>query len=640
MRHLLDPCLPTGTFEGAWERQQKTLPSLTCQMRQEWKIIVVGGGLAGSSVAATLAEQGFQVRLITFHDSPRRAHSVAAQGGINAAKSMKRDDREGINQLFKDTVRGGDFRAREASCLRLAEISSSIIDQCVAQGVPFAREYDGTLATRRFGGALISRTFYARGQTGQQLLYGAYQALMRQVANKTVELLPRRDVLELVKVQGLIRGVVSRNLLNGKLEVYRAHAVLLATGGYSNVYFLSTNSIKSNASAIWRAHRQGAFFANPSFTQIHPTCIPAGDVYQSKLTLMSESLRNDGRIWLPRQLGDERNPSQIPESQRDYFLERLYPRYGNLVPRDVASRRIKAFCDAGLGVGNEGRSVYLDLRDAIRMKGIEEIKAKYGNLTEMYQRIVGEDPLSMPMRIYPAPHYSMGGLWVDYNLMSTLPGLFVLGEANCTVHGANRLGANALLQCLTDGYCIAPSSINAWLAAKTFSASQLEIDEACNDAVLCARRRIDDLIKVQGKTPVDVFHRKLGEIMIDKCGISRNQSGLEEGLRQIKALQYEFHQDVRISPEVSCPNPELEKGLRVADFFELAQLMLTDALSREESCGAHFREEYQTIEGEAMRDDERFSHIAAWEYVSNSKSIKHLEKLSFKDCKPNKRSYK
>ena len=442
------------------------------------KIVVVGGGLSGSAAAATLAQQGYPVKLITYQDSPRRAHSVAAQGGINAARPTDNDVDNSIQQFFEDTVRGGDFRAREASCQRLAEISSSIIDQCVAQGVPFAREYDGTLATRRFGGALVSRTFYARGQTGQQLLYGAYQALMSQVACQRVELLPRRDVLELIKVNGLIRGVISRNLVTGKIEVHKAQAVILATGGYSNVYFLSTNSMKSNATAIWRAHRQGAFFANPCFTQIHPTCIPTGDAYQSKLTLMSESLRNDGRIWLPKKINDERLPSLIPDSERDYFLERLYPTYGNMVPRDIASRRAREICQAGFGVGPDRRSVFLDLRDAVRSQGSAVIKSKYGNLLEMYERIMGEDPLSMPMRIYPAPHYTMGGLWVDYNLMSTVPGLFVVGEANCTVHGANRLGANALLQCLADGYFIAPASISKWLSGHDFSTSKETPDRA------------------------------------------------------------------------------------------------------------------------------------------------------------------
>ena len=640
MSYSLDPCLPLGNLDGAWERIRKSLPSIPLEKRNEFHIVVVGGGLAGSSSAATLAEQGFQVTLITYSDSPRRAHSVAAQGGINAAKQIREDDCDGVNELFVDTLRGGDFRAREASCRRLAEISSSIIDQCVAQGVPFAREYDGLLSTRRFGGALVSRTFYARGQTGQQLLYGAYQSLMRQVARRRIQLLPRRDVIEFIKLNGVIRGVVSRNLLNGKLEVCRAHAVILATGGYSNVYFLSTNSLKSNASAIWRAHKQGAFFANPSFTQIHPTCIPVGGEYQSKLTLMSESLRNDGRIWLPKRNSDKRNPSDISESERDYFLERLYPSYGNMVPRDVASRRAKELCDRGFGVGHDGRSVYLDLRDAIQSKGSEEIKSKYGNLLEMYERITGEDPLSMPMRIYPAPHYTMGGLWVDYNLMSTLPGLFVLGEANCTVHGANRLGANALLQCLADGYFIAPSSINSWLAGQTFSTTSSETEQACQDAMKTARKRIDDLTNVQGTLSVDTFHRELGELMIKRCGIIRNESGLLAGLEEVKSLEQKFHHQVRIPSDTDCPNPELEKALRVEDFLELAQLMLYDALSRKESCGAHFREKYQTAEGEALRDDENYSHIAAWEHVSGSDSIKHLENLSFRLLKLNKRSYK
>ncbi len=640
MSHLPDPCLPTGVCDGAWQRIQTSLPSIPVEKKNGMQIVVVGGGLSGSSAAATLAEQGFHVKLITYHDSPRRAHSVAAQGGINAAKSIEEDNLDGINELFKDTVRGGDFRAREATCRRLAEISGSIIDQCVAQGVPFAREYEGVLATRRFGGAVVSRTFYARGQTGQQLLYGAYQALMRQVANQRVELLPRRDVLELIKVNGVIRGVVSRNLLSGKLEVFRAHAVILATGGYSNVYFLSTNSLKSNATAIWRAHKQGAFFANPSFTQIHPTCIPLGDKYQSKLTLMSESLRNDGRIWLPKQINDKRHPSDIPELQRDYFLERLYPSYGNMVPRDVASRRAKELCDAGFGVGVDGRSVYLDLRDAILRKGPQEIKSKYGNLIDMYERIVGEDPLAMPMRIYPAPHYTMGGLWVDYHLMSTLPGLFVLGEANCTVHGANRLGANALLQCLADGYFIAPSSVTAWLAGQTFSPSSQEIDNACIEAMAKAQKRIDDLVKVKGGIPVDDFHRKLGKIMINRCGIIRDERGLRSGLKEVNELKNQFHNEVRVPFEVDCPNPELEKAMRVADFLELAHLMLSDALSREESCGAHFREEYQTKEGEALRDDENYSHIAVWEFVRGASSIKHVEGLSFSAIQPDKRSYR
>ncbi|AAP99743.1 MULTISPECIES: fumarate reductase/succinate dehydrogenase flavoprotein subunit [Prochlorococcus] len=640
MSNSLDPCLPSGPLKGAWGRILEKSISIKPERKEDMSIVVVGSGLAGSAAAATLAEQGYRIRLIIFNDSPRRSHSVAAQGGINAARPLRLGDEDGIDQLFKDTLRGGDFRSREAGCQRLAEISSSIVDQCVAQGVPFAREYDGSLATRRFGGALISRTFYARGQTGQQLLYGAYQALMRQVASGKVELLTRRDVLELVKVNGKARGVVCRNLLNGDIEVYRAQAVILATGGYSNVYFLSTNSMKSNASAIWRTHRQGAFFANPCFTQIHPTCIPVGGPYQSKLTLMSESLRNDGRIWLHKLAKDRRCPSSIPEEERDYFLERLYPTYGNLVPRDVASRRTKELCDAGFGVGIDGRSVYLDLRDAILSKGSDVIRSKYGNLLEMYERIVGEDPFKMPMRIYPAPHYTMGGLWVDYNLMSTIPGLFVIGEANCTVHGANRLGANALLQCLSDGYFIVPTSITTWLAEHGSSNSSKEIDIACKEAVSRVRRRISNLTKIQGSVSVDMFHRKLGEIMINRCGITRNKTGLEAGLNEVRFLQDQFYQDVRIPYGVDCPNPELEKALRVSDFFELSLLMLTDALERNESCGAHFREEFQTQAGEAMRNDSEYSHIAAWQYVENSKPIKHCEKLSFTSLKPNTRSYK
>ncbi len=631
--------LPLGQLDGAWEKIKNNFPSINSESKNQKSIIVVGGGLSGASAAATLAEQGYQVSLITYNDSPRRAHSVAAQGGINAAKAKKGDDVDVIKELFADTLRGGDYRAREAECQRLAEISSSIIDKCVAQGVPFAREYNGKLATRRFGGALISRTFYARGQTGQQLLYGAYQALMCQVSNHRVRLLTRRDVLELIKVDGVINGVITRNLIDGKLEIYLAQAVILATGGYSNIYFLSTNSMKSNASAIWRAHKQGAFFANPCFTQIHPTCIPAGDAYQSKLTLMSESLRNDGRIWLPKQIQDRRLPSEIPESQRDYFLERIYPAYGNMVPRDVASRRAKELCDAGFGVGNDGRSVYLDLGDAIIKKGADVIKSKYGNLIDMYERIVGEDPLSMPMRIYPAPHYTMGGLWVDYNLMSTIPGLFVIGEANCTVHGANRLGANALLQCLADGYNIVPFSITSWLENNICSSSPQKINTACKEALAKVRKRIDALITAKGSIPVDIFHRQLGEIMIERCGISRNKSGLKNGLKEVKELQTKFHQQVRIPTEIDCPNSELEKALKVADFFELAQLMLTDALTREESCGAHFREEHQTSKGEAKRNDEKFSHISAWEYIDNTKSVKHIEPLIFTEFSPTTRSY-
>ncbi|MCH2566797.1 MAG: fumarate reductase/succinate dehydrogenase flavoprotein subunit [Prochlorococcus sp. ALOHA_A2.0_51] len=638
MNGLPDPRLPSGTIADAWNRTQGSLPLISPSRKRELQLLVVGTGLAGASAAATLAEQGYQVRVISFHDSPRRAHSVAAQGGINAARPLLVDG-DSVSRLFADTLRGGDFRAREAGCQRLAEISSAIIDQCVAQGVPFAREYDGTLSTRRMGGASVSRTFYARGQTGQQLLCGAYQALMRQVALGQVELLCRRDVLELIKVDGVARGVVCRDLLSGELEVHTAQAVLLATGGYSNVYFLSTNALKSNASAIWRAHRQGALFANPCFTQIHPTCIPSGDPYQSKRTLMSESLRNDGRVWLPSDSGDQRSAVEIPEAQRDYFLERQYPAYGNMVPRDVASRRARELCKAGHGVGPGGQAFYLDLSDAISSQGREVIVERYGNLLEMYERITGEDPLLTPMRISPAPHYTMGGLWVDYYLMSSIPGLFVLGEANFSEHGANRLGASALMQALADGYFIAPATVTAWLAGHTtrpVAGDHL----ACREALARASGRIELLLKGAGQRSVDSFHRELGAVMIDRCGISRDAEGLRAGLADVALLEQRFHAEVSIPGEVQGPNPELEKGLRVADFFGMAKLMLRDALAREESCGAHFREEHQTEEGEARRDDENFAHIAAWEDRGRAEPIRHAEPLNFTSLKPSQRSYR
>jgi succinate dehydrogenase / fumarate reductase flavoprotein subunit len=637
MSDLHDPRLPEGTIADAWRRTQESLPLISPRRKQELQLLVVGTGLAGASAAATLAEQGYQVRVISFHDSPRRAHSVAAQGGINAARPMAVDG-DSISRLFVDTLRGGDFRAREAGCQRLAEISSSIIDQCVAQGVPFAREYGGTLATRSFGGALVSRTFYARGQTGQQLLYGAYQALMRQVALGRVELLCRRDVLEIIKVDGVARGVVCRDLLSGALEVHTAQAVLLATGGYSNVYFLSTNALKSNTSAIWRAHCQGALFANPCFTQIHPTCIPSGDTYQSKLTLMSESLRNDGRVWLSACSGDTRPANEIPDAERDYFLERQYPAYGNMVPRDVASRRARELCNAGHGVGPGGRSVYLDLRDAIMSQGREVIEARYGNLLEMYERITGEDAFTTPMRIYPAPHYTMGGLWVDYHLMSSIPGLFVLGEANFSEHGANRLGASALMQGLADGYFIAPATVTAWLAGHL--TPHIAVDHpACLEALARVRGRIELLLQEVGTRSVDSFHRELGAVMIDRCGISRDADGLRNGLVEVALLEQHFHSEVSVPGGAQGPNPELEKALRVDDFFSLAKLMLRDALAREESCGAHFREEHQTEEGEARRDDENFAHIAAWEYRDSAEPIRHAEALNFTSLTPSKRSY-
>ena len=638
MTALPNARIPTGPIADAWRRTKEELPLISPLRKGQLKVLVVGTGLAGASAAATLAQQGYQVTVLSFHDSPRRAHSVAAQGGINAARSVAVDG-DSVSRLFADTLKGGDFRAREAGCQRLAEISSGIIDQCVAQGVPFAREYGGSLATRSFGGALVSRTFYARGQTGQQLLYGAYQAMMRQVELGHIRLLTRRDVLELITVDGVARGVVARHLLDGELEIYTANTVVLCTGGYSNVYFLSTNALKSNASAIWRAHCKGAFFANPCFTQIHPTCIPSGDAFQSKLTLMSESLRNDGRIWLPKQAGDKRAAAEIPEEERDYFLERMYPTYGNMTPRDVASRRARELCNDGRGVGPAGRSVYLDLTDAIDRDGKEAIAARYGNLMTMYERISGEDPYSTPMRIYPAPHYTMGGLWVDYQLMSSIPGLFVLGEANYSEHGANRLGASALMQGLADGYFIAPATVTAFLASTPSEDIQPD-HPACREALQNTQARIDSLLATDGNTSVDSFHRELGALMIDRCGISRNAKGLREGISQVQTLQQRFQTEVRVPGEAAGPNAELEKALRLNDFFGLAQLMLRDALAREESCGAHFREEHQTSEGEACRDDENFAHIAAWEHNGTGEPIRHAETLQFTALQPSTRSYK
>ncbi|MCB4394419.1 fumarate reductase/succinate dehydrogenase flavoprotein subunit [Synechococcus sp. HB1133] len=633
-----DPRIPSGPLADAWRRTREGLPLISPLRKGQMDVLIVGTGLAGASAAATLAQQGYRVTVLSFHDSPRRAHSVAAQGGINAARSVAVDG-DSVSRLFADTLKGGDFRAREAGCQRLAEISSGIIDQCVAQGVPFAREYGGSLATRSFGGALVSRTFYARGQTGQQLLYGAYQALMRQVELGRIDLLTRRDVLELITVDGVARGVVARHLLSGELEVHTARTVLLCTGGYSNVYFLSTNALKSNTSAIWRAHRKGALFANPCFTQIHPTCIPSGDVFQSKLTLMSESLRNDGRVWLPKNPGETRPPDAIPEGERDYFLERLYPTYGNMTPRDVASRRARELCNAGQGVGPGGRSVYLDLTDAIKAEGRDAIATRYGNLMTMYERISGDDPYSKPMRIYPAPHYTMGGLWVDYHLMSSVPGLFVLGEANYSEHGANRLGASALMQGLADGYFIAPSTVTAWLASRP--TEDVPTDHpACREALESTRTRISQLLNSKGNTPVDSFHRELGSVMIDRCGISRHADGLQEGLQQVRSLELRFDTEVRVPGDASGPNAELEKALRVKDFFGLAQLMLRDALAREESCGAHFREEHQSEDGEARRDDVNFAHIAAWEHNTDGEPIRHSEPLQFTTLQPSTRSYK
>ena len=634
----LDPRVPTGAVEAAWQCCRSDLPLISPPNKRRLRLLVVGSGLAGASAAASLAEQGYRVQLLTYHDSPRRAHSVAAQGGINAARNYANDG-DSVQRLFRDTVKGGDFRAREAGCHRLAEISGAIIDQCVAQGVPFAREYGGTLATRSFGGAQVSRTFYARGQTGQQLLYGAYQALMRQVGAGRVELLTRRDMLELITVDGVARGVVSRHQLSGALEVFTAHAVLLASGGYSNVYFLSTNAVKSNASAILAAHRRGAWFANPCFTQIHPTCIPSGDPGQSKLTLMSESLRNDGRLWVPARPGDGRPPAAIPEAERDYFLERQYPAFGNMVPRDVASRRARELCLAGQGVGPGARAVYLDLAEAIERDGLPAIEARYGNLLQMYERITGEDPRCVPLRIYPAPHYTMGGLWVDYHLMSTVPGLFVLGEANFSEHGANRLGASALMQGLADGTFIAPATVTAWLAGVAHP--EVTPDHpACREALAAVAARIDALRAIGGGRPVDAFHRALGALMIDTCGISRSGPALERGLAELAALQVAFRQDLAL-PDPGTPiDPELEKALRLEDFLALAELMLRDALAREESCGAHFREEHQSESGEARRDDARFAHIAAWEHRPGAPPRRHLEPLQYSAISPSERNYR
>jgi succinate dehydrogenase / fumarate reductase flavoprotein subunit len=634
----LDPRVPAGAVETAWQRCRSDLPLISPPNKRRLRLLVVGSGLAGASAAASLAEQGYGVQLLTYHDSPRRAHSVAAQGGINAARNDANDG-DSVQRLFRDTVKGGDFRAREAGCHRLAELSVAIIDQCVAQGVPFAREYGGTLATRSFGGAQVSRTFYARGQTGQQLLYGAYQALMRQVAAGRVELLPRRDMLELITVDGVARGVVSRHQLSGALEVFTANAVLLASGGYSNVYFLSTNAVKSNASAILAAHRRGAWLANPCFTQIHPTCIPSGDPGQSKLTLMSESLRNDGRLWVPARPGDGRPPAAIPEAERDYFLERQYPAFGNMVPRDVASRRARELCLAGHGVGPGARAVYLDLAEAIARDGLPAIETRYGNLLQMYERITGEDPRCAPLRIYPAPHYTMGGLWVDYHLMSTVPGLFVLGEANFSEHGANRLGASALMQGLADGTFIAPATVTAYLAGVAQPAVTPD-HPACREALAAVAARIEALRAIGGGRPVDAFHRALGALMIDTCGISRNSPALVRGLEELAALQAAFREDLAL-PDPGTPiDPELEKALRLEDFLALAELMLRDALAREESCGAHFREEHQSEGGEARRDDDRFAHIAAWEYRPGAPPQRHHEPLHYTALSPSERSYR
>ena len=631
--------VPSGPIEQSWDKHKFELKLINPSNKRKYNIIVVGSGLAGGAAAASLGELGYNVQCFCYQDSPRRAHSIAAQGGINAAKNYHNDG-DSVFRLFYDTVKGGDFRAREGNVYRLAQVSVNIIDQCVAQGVPFAREYGGLLDNRSFGGAQVSRTFYARGQTGQQLLLGAYQALERQIGHGTVKMYPRMDMLDLIVVDGQARGIVTRSLYDGKIEVHVGDAVVLATGGYGNVFYLSTNAKGCNATAIWRAYRRGALFANPCFTQIHPTCMPVAGEYQSKLTLMSESLRNDGRIWVPKKPGDKRPPASIPENERDYYLERRYPSFGNLVPRDIASRAAKAECDAGHGVGESGLGVYLDFTDAIQRLGKHKIAERYGNLFEMYERITGEDPYKVPMRIYPASHYTMGGLWVDYNLMSTIPGLFVLGEANFSDHGANRLGASALMQGLADGYFIIPYTIGNYLA--TAKPAKVAADApAAKEAVANAAAITKKLLNGNGKRTVDSFHRELGKIVWDYCGMARNEAGLKKALSLIPPLREEFWKNVRVLGANEEFNQSLEKAGRVADFFELAELMCLDALDRKESCGGHFREEYQTPEGEALRDDTNYSYVAAWGYQGQGRApALTKESLTFNYVKPSQRSYK
>ncbi|HET6835334.1 MAG TPA: fumarate reductase/succinate dehydrogenase flavoprotein subunit, partial [Acidimicrobiales bacterium] len=630
---------PEGSIEDRWTRHRFDMKLVAPHNRRRFDVIIVGTGLAGASAAATLGEQGYNVQVFTYHDSPRRAHSIAAQGGINAAKNYKGDG-DSIERLFYDTIKGGDFRSRESNVYRLAEVSVDIIDQCVAQGVPFAREYGGLLDNRSFGGTQVSRTFYARGQTGQQLLLGAYQQMMHQVHVGTVKLHTRSEMLDLVVRDGRAVGIVVRDMVTGQVTSHSAHAVLLCTGGYSNVFYLSTNAKYCNATAIWRAHRRGALFANPCFTQIHPTCIPASDEFQSKLTLMSESLRNDGRIWVPEDADDKRSPDQIPESDRDYFLERKYPSFGNLVPRDVASRNAKAVVDQGRGVGPLRNGVYLGFSGAISRLGEGTIRERYGNLFDMYERITDEDPYQVPMRIYPAVHYTMGGLWVDYQLMSNVPGLFVLGEANFSDHGANRLGASALMQGLADGYFVISYTVANYLAGLLGEPAVPTDDPAFANAERSVGDTVARLLSINGTSSVDHYHRELGKIMWDYCGMARNRSGLEKALSEIPALREEFWKDVRVLGGPAL-NQSLEKATRVADFFELGELMVRDALHREESCGGHFREESQTEDGEALRDDEHFAYVGAWEWTGKGNDpALHREPLEFEYVKLTQRSYK
>ncbi|MDR3681647.1 MAG: fumarate reductase/succinate dehydrogenase flavoprotein subunit [Flavipsychrobacter sp.] len=656
----LNSKIPAGPLESKWKTYKSTCKLVNPANKRQLEIIVIGTGLAGASAAASLGEMGYKVKAFCFQDSPRRAHSIAAQGGINAAKNYQNDG-DSTYRLFYDTVKGGDYRAREGNVYRLAEVSASIIDQCVAQGVPFAREYGGLLSNRSFGGTQVQRTFYAAGQTGQQLLIGAYQALERQVSLGNVEMYSRHEMMEVVKIDGVARGIIARNLVTGELERHFGHAVLLCSGGYGNVFYLSTNAMGSNVSAAWKAHKQGAFFGNPCFTQIHPTCIPVSGDHQSKLTLMSESLRNDGRIWVPKQKGDNRKATDIPEEERDYYLERRYPAFGNLVPRDVASRAAKERCDEGYGVGASKMAVYLDFAAAImrygkieankqgqhnadaaavRTLGEAVVKEKYGNLFEMYEKITGEDPYKVPMRIYPAVHYTMGGLWVDYELMTTVPGLYALGEANFSDHGANRLGASALMQGLADGYFVIPYTMGNNLA-DDIRTKAIPTDHA---AFVAAEKEVSDrinkLMSIKGKTSVEAFHKKLGKIMWEKCGMARNAKGLTEAIAEIQALKKEFWSDVRIPGDINEFNPELDKAGRVADFIELGELMCKDALNRNESCGGHFREEYQTPDGEAMRQDDLYSYVAAWEYKGESQEELHKEELIFDVVHPSQRSYK
>ena len=637
---MLDAKIPDGALDKKWSNYKSKIPLVSPANKQKQTVIIIGTGLAGASAASSMAEMGYNVKAFCFQDSPRRAHSIAAQGGINAAKNYQNDG-DSIYRLFYDTIKGGDYRSREANVHRLAEVSGNIIDQCVAQGVPFAREYGGTLDNRSFGGVQVSRTFYARGQTGQQLLLGAYSSLSRQIEKGKVQMFTKHEMVDIVLVDGHAKGIIARNLITGELEKHASNAVVLATGGYGNVYYLSTNAMGSNATAAWKAYKKGAMFSNPCFAQIHPTCIPVSGDYQSKLTLMSESLRNDGRIWVSKKKSDKRSPDQIPESERDYYLERRYPAFGNLVPRDIASRAAKERCDAGYGAGETGQSVYLDFADAIKDQGKNIVQTKYGNLFDMYNKITGEDPYLNPMRIYPAVHYTMGGLWVDYNLMTTIPGLFAIGECNFSDHGANRLGASALMQGLADGYFVLPYTIGTYLSDQINDEPVNHSNPAFEETKEAVKYSINILITNKGSKSVESLHRSLGEIMWNNCGMSRNEENLKKALIDIKTLKDSFWSDVKVPGNQNGINLELEKAGRVADFIELGELMIRDALSRNESCGAHFREEFQTSEGEALRDDENFNFVSAWESQGDSNEPKlHKEKLEFETVTPTQRSYK